>query len=158
MRVFSISGYSGTGKTSLVEAIIREVVVQGYSVITVKSSQHEMHDGKDTDTAKHQKAGATECFFRGPSNRGKFLREIVSPLESDFLLVEGMKTSPIPKFWCIGNSPLGDTIPTEVKAIISWDSSKVEDKYGIPILEPENINQIVSIIMKEAIELDRLNV
>ena len=158
MRVFSIAGFSGTGKTTLVEAIIREIVNQGHSVITVKSSQHEQREGEGTDTSKHQLAGASESFFRGPSNRGKFLKEIVNDSVSDFLIVEGMKNSTIPKFWCIANSPVSDTIPREVKGIISWNSGKVEDKYGIPILEPENIDRIVSIIMKEAIELDKLNV
>ena len=69
-----------------------------------------------------------------------------------------MKTSPIPKFWCIGDSPLGDTIPVEVRAIISWDASAIEDKYGIPILEPDDIEQIVSIIMKEAIDLALIDI
>ena len=158
MRVFSVSGFSGTGKTKLVEALIRVINDRGYSVITIKSSRHEPRKGEGTDTSRHQRAGATTSFFRGPSDRGKSLKEIVGASESDFLLVEGMKTSPIPKLWCIGDNPIGDAIPTEVKAIISWDSSKVEDKYGIPILEPANIEQIVSIIIKEAVELGILDV
>jgi len=158
MRVFSISGYSGTGKTALMENIVREIVTQGYTVITVKSSQHERKNGEGTDTARHQLAGAIESLFYGPSDREKSIKEIVSNSVSDFLIVEGMKNSPIPKFWCTGNSPVGDTIPIEVKAIISWDSASVEDKYGIPILEPEDIDLIVSIIMKEAIELTKLDI
>ena len=158
MRVFSISGFSGTGKTTLVESIIRELDSHEYSVITIKSSQHDPREGEGTDTLKHQRAGAIESFFQGPANREKSLKEMISPSISDFLIIEGMKTSPIPKLWCIGNSPVGDTIPTDVKAIISWDSRKVEDKYGIPILEPDDIEQIVSIIIKEAIELDSLDV
>jgi len=158
MRVFSISGFSGTGKTTLVGNIVREIVTQGYTVITVKSSQHEPREGEGTDTSKHILSGAVESFFRGPSNRNKTLREIVGGSVSDFLIVEGMKTSSIPKLWCIGNSPLGDTIPTEVRAIISWDSDKVKEKYGIPILEPANISQIVSMVIEEAIELDNLDI
>jgi len=158
MRVFSISGFSGTGKTTLVESIIRELDFQGYSVITVKSSQHDPREGEGTDTWKHKLAGALESFFRGPSNWGKPLKEIIDDFVSDFIIVEGMKSSPIPKFWCIGSSQLGDTIPIEVKAIISWDASRVEDKHGIPIVESEDIEQIVSIIRKEAIELDQLEI
>jgi molybdopterin-guanine dinucleotide biosynthesis protein MobB len=158
MRVFSVSGFSGTGKTILVESIVREIVFQGYSVSTIKNSQHEPSDREGTDTSKHQLAGAIKSYFRGPSDRGKSLKDIVGDSVSDFLIVEGMKASPIPKFWCIGQSPVADSIPTEVKAIISWDSDNVEDKYGIPILEPANIDQIVSIIIEEAIEMDRLDV
>jgi len=158
MRVFSVSGFSGTGKTILVESIVREIVSQGFSVITIKSSQHEPSDREGTDTSKHQRAGAFKSYFKGPSDRERALKEIVGSDTADFLIVEGMKTSPIPKLWCIGNSPVEDTIPTQVRAIISWDSSKVKDKYGIPILEPANIDQIVSIIIEEAIELDKLDV
>jgi molybdopterin-guanine dinucleotide biosynthesis protein MobB len=158
MLVFAITGYSGTGKTTLVESIVRELDFQGYTVITVKSSQHEPREGEGTDTWKHQQAGAMESFFRGPSNRGKPLKEIVNNFVSDFIIIEGMKTSPIPKFWCIGDSQVGDTIPVDVKAIISWDASRVEDKYGIPILDSENIEQIVSIIRREAIDLDQLEI
>ncbi|MGY5870627.1 MAG: molybdopterin-guanine dinucleotide biosynthesis protein B [Candidatus Thorarchaeota archaeon] len=157
MRVFSVSGFSGTGKTTLVDAVVRELVSQGHRVITVKSSLHEPKEGEGTDTWKHQRAGAIESFFRGPANRGKPLKEIVGNTVSDFLIVEGMKTSSIPKFWCIGNSKVEDTIPTEVKAIISWEPNRVEDKYGIPILNSEDIEQIVSIILSEAINLDKLD-
>ena len=146
------------GKTTLVESIVRGIVTQGYTVITLKSAQHEPKKGEGTDTWRHQLAGATESFFYGPSDKGKPLKGIVGNSVSDFLIVEGMKNSPIPKFWCIGDSPVGDTIPIEVKAIVSWDSGRVEDKFGIPILEPENIDLMVSIIMREAVELTKLDV
>ena len=158
MLVFAVSGYSGTGKTTLVESIVKELDFQGYAVITVKSSQHEPREGEGTDTWKHQLAGALEIFFRGPSNKGKPLKEIVDDFVSDFIIVEGMKNSRIPKFWCIGNSQVSDTIPIEVRAIISWNASRVEDKYGIPILESDDIEQIVSIIRRDAIELNQLDI
>ena len=69
-----------------------------------------------------------------------------------------MKSSPIPKAWCIGKSTLGDTIPTEVKAIISWDANHVEDKYEIPILVSDDIEQIVAVIVKEAVDLNQVEV
>jgi len=158
MLVFAVSGYSGTGKTTLVESIVRELGFQGYTVITLKSSQHEPKEGKGTDTERLRLAGAKTSYFRGPSDKERFLRDIVSSSRSDYLIVEGMKSSPIPKFWCIGDSQVGDTIPIAVKAIISWNASCVEDKYGIPILESENIGQIISIIRREAINLDQLDI
>jgi molybdopterin-guanine dinucleotide biosynthesis protein MobB len=158
MRVFSISGFSGTGKTVLVESIVKTLVSQGQSVITVKSSQHEPKESKETDTERHKLAGAIATFFRGPSTKGKSLKEIVGAADGDFLIIEGMKTSPIPKVWLIGKSTIGDTIPMEVKAIISWNANEVEDKYGIPILDSGDIEGIISIIMQEAVELDVLDV
>ena len=158
MRVFGVSGFSGTGKTSLVESIVNRLVLEGHSVITVKSSSHEMHGEQGTDTERHRLAGAKESYFRGPSNRNKLLRDLVGSTSSEFLIVEGMKTSPIPKFWCIGNSQLGDTIPIEVKAIISWDPSIVEDKYGLPIINASDMDQVIGIIKEEAVDLDSIDV
>jgi molybdopterin-guanine dinucleotide biosynthesis protein MobB len=41
MRVFAISGLSGTGKTTLLERLVRELVRKGYSVATLKSTQED---------------------------------------------------------------------------------------------------------------------
>ncbi len=155
--MFAVSGYSGTGKTTLVESIVRRLVSEGYAVVTVKSSQHEVEVEKGTDTERHRLAGAMQSYFRGPSNRNQSLRDIVESISSEYLIVEGMKTSPIPKFWCIGNSPLGDTIPIEVKAIISWNSETIEDKFDIPIIAASDIEQIIKIIHKEAVELSSID-
>jgi len=158
MRVFAVSGFSGTGKTTLVESIVRELVAEGYSVVTVKSSQHEQHDEKGTDTERHRIAGAKESYYRGPSDRNLLIRDLVKSTAADFLIVEGMKVSPIPKFWCLGDSPIGDTIPIEVKAIISRKIERIEDKYGIPIIDASDIEGLVKIIKNQAVELDCIDV
>jgi molybdopterin-guanine dinucleotide biosynthesis protein B len=51
MRVFAVAGYSSTGKTTLVEALIRELTRRGYSVSTIKSTNEEIKDMKGTDRA-----------------------------------------------------------------------------------------------------------
>jgi molybdopterin-guanine dinucleotide biosynthesis protein MobB len=158
MRVFAVSGFSGTGKTTLVESIVKSLVSRGYSVVTVKSSQHEPTESEGTDTERHQHAGAMRSYFRGPSDRERSLGNIVNSSIADYLIVEGMKSSAIPKIWCIGNSSMRDTIPIEVKAIVSWNIEKVEDKYDIPILASNDIDQIVAIIIRESIELDRITI
>ena len=158
MRVFAVSGFSGTGKTTLIESIIKEINSQGYQVITIKSSRHQPKEEEGTDTRRHQVAGATKSFFKGPSDREKSLKEVVGSHTADFLIVEGMKTSSLPKFWCIGKSELEDTIPLGVKAIISWNSDTVEDKFDAPILNSGDIEQMVTIILAEAIDFERVEV
>jgi len=158
MRVFAIAGFSGTGKTSLVEAIVKELVSRGFRVTTIKSSQHEPKEGEGTDTDRHLKAGAQKSHFYGPSKKGRPLKDIINSTKSDFLIVEGMKTSSLPKIWCVGDNPLGDTIPTDVKAILSWKSKSIQDKYAIPILQPNQMEQIISIILNNAIAFDSLEI
>jgi molybdopterin-guanine dinucleotide biosynthesis protein B len=158
MHVFAVSGFSGTGKTTIIESILRSLVAQGHSVVTMKSSSHEMHNEQGTDTERYRHAGAKEIYYRGPSNRDRLLRDIVKSTSSDFLIIEGMKASPIPKFWCIGSSPIGDTIPIGVKAIISWNVAIVEDKYDIPIVDATDTEQIIKIIKKEAVDINSINI
>jgi molybdopterin-guanine dinucleotide biosynthesis protein MobB len=37
MRVFAVSGFSGTGKTALVETIVSSMTKAGHTVATIKS-------------------------------------------------------------------------------------------------------------------------
>ncbi|MHA2046829.1 MAG: molybdopterin-guanine dinucleotide biosynthesis protein B, partial [Candidatus Thorarchaeota archaeon] len=63
MRVFAISGFSGTGKTTIVEGLVRALVESGYTVATIKSSKHDPGPESGTDTWKHRQAGASVALF-----------------------------------------------------------------------------------------------
>lgn len=106
--VLGIYGKSKSGKTSLIESLVRELVNGGYKVATIKHTQKDYSlDEKGKDTWKHGKAGAKLTVFASPSEttfiirEGKTLEEIaraVGCLGSwDVLLVEGLKEADIPK-------------------------------------------------------------
>jgi molybdopterin-guanine dinucleotide biosynthesis protein B len=164
MRVFAVSGYSRTGKTSLVEQIIKTLCEQGYVVVTAKSSMHDAKEVECTDTWKHMQAGAKTTAILGPHSTiiryewRKSLLEIFANTQADFLIVEGMKESEIPKIWCIGDAAVDrGTIPKSTKAVISWASRDTELNKRIPFLKSNEIEKIVEIVKQEAMELTLLD-
>jgi molybdopterin-guanine dinucleotide biosynthesis protein B len=165
MRAFAVSGYSGTGKTTLVEQIVRELVEQGYKVVTVKSSMHNIHEEEGTDSWKHRQAGAKATVILGPhsstvihDDRRK-LQDLMKNIDADYLIIEGMKESAIPKIWCAGEDiEKSESLPSSVKAIISRSAEKTKIKAAVPILLSTEIEKIIEIVKREAIELSELQV
>lgn len=104
MKVISVVGYKKTGKTTMVTQLVKNLSKKG-KVGTVKQMCHHRFNPENTDTGKHFDAGAaavaalteTELVLvrRNPS-----LSEALDALADsgmDFALVEGAKTSSLPK-------------------------------------------------------------
>ena len=60
-RVIGVSGFKNSGKTTLVEGLVRELSGRGWCVSTVKHAHHSFdidHEGRDS--FRHREAGARE--------------------------------------------------------------------------------------------------
>jgi molybdopterin-guanine dinucleotide biosynthesis protein B len=152
MRVFAVSGYSGTGKTALIEVLIKELVREGKSVATVKSSKHEPSPEEGTDTWRHRQAGASRTLFLRAGGDQVNLRERIGKtnLEKlaghDFLIIEGMKTAHIPRFWCIGDADLNlEDVPSGTQAIVTW-SPRPHLISDIPIITDDDVSKLVELV------------
>jgi molybdopterin-guanine dinucleotide biosynthesis protein B len=111
MKVIGIAGYSGAGKTTLIERLIPALRRHGLRVSVVKHAHHKFdidHPGKDS--WRHREAGAFEVVVAS-DKRLALLREFERPTELDvhqliaeldagvdWVLVEGFKHSDLPKF------------------------------------------------------------
>jgi molybdopterin-guanine dinucleotide biosynthesis adapter protein len=110
MKVVGFAGFSGAGKTSLVEQLIPVLNARGLRVSVVKHAHHKFdidHAGKDT--FRHREAGAFEVVVAS-NQRLALMREFEKPTELnvhhliaelyggvDWVLVEGFKESDLPK-------------------------------------------------------------
>ena len=110
MKVIGFAGFSGAGKTTLVERLIPVLKLQGQRVSVVKHAHHKFdidHAGKDT--FRHREAGAYEVVVAS-DRRLALIREFeqATPLSVhaliaelhdgvDWVLVEGFKHSDLPK-------------------------------------------------------------
>ena len=57
--VFGVTGWKNSGKTTLVEALVRELTGRGWRIATVKHAHHDFDiDKEGTDSFRHRKAGA----------------------------------------------------------------------------------------------------
>lgn len=97
MRLIMIKGFSKTGKTTTVEALVSELHSRGYTVGTVKDIHYEgFHaDSLGTDTFRHAEAGARRVTARGQkqtsiiTNRQMTIHEILKYYKEDFVIFEG---------------------------------------------------------------------
>lgn len=107
--VFGICGWKKSGKTTLVIRLIEEFTRRGYRVHSVKHAHHDFQvDDKETDSARHRRAGAREVAVIG-GNRWAIIHELDGAPEpdlddilswlspADLILVEGYKRAAIPK-------------------------------------------------------------
>ncbi|MBB1602744.1 molybdopterin-guanine dinucleotide biosynthesis protein B [Variovorax sp. UMC13] len=104
MHVIGFAGYSGAGKTTLVERLIPVLKRQGQRVSVVKHAHHKFdvdHPGKDS--YRHREAGAFEVVVAS-DQRLALMREFEQPAQLsvhhliaelyegvDWVLVEGFK-------------------------------------------------------------------
>lgn len=102
-----VASCSNTGKTVLIEGLIKELKKRGKSVATIKHDVHGFDiDKEGKDTWRHRKAGA-EAVIISSKKRMALIREVEEeiPLEElidqvkdfDFIIIEGYKKSPYKK-------------------------------------------------------------
>jgi molybdopterin-guanine dinucleotide biosynthesis protein B len=61
LRVFGITGWKNSGKTTLTERLVAELTRRGYRVSTVKHAHHDFDiDREGADSHRHRMAGAVE--------------------------------------------------------------------------------------------------
>jgi molybdopterin-guanine dinucleotide biosynthesis protein B len=157
-HVFAISGFSGSGKTTLLSKLVKKLSELGKSVSVIKNSKEDILAPVDTDTRHHQDAGANPVILLGPNTtttryrERKELFEILSSLETDYLLLEGFKETEIPRFWCISeNEEVPDSLANETKAIVGWHSVKPEYEHTeIPYFTHSEIDQLLELIEHHA--------
>ena len=102
-----VSLRSGTGKTTLLTAVLKCLKERGYRVGTVKHSRHEIVlDTKGKDSARHVEAGSDVTVAVGPGIMVTVrrvgepsLRDVLveASKTTDIVLVEGFKDSSLPK-------------------------------------------------------------
>jgi molybdopterin-guanine dinucleotide biosynthesis adapter protein len=108
-KVFGIVGWKNSGKTTLIERLVREFVVRGLVVSTIKHAHHAFDiDVAGKDSHRHREAGAHEVLVASEA-RWALMREFRAEQEPrlddllvhlspcDLLLVEGFKFDTHPK-------------------------------------------------------------
>jgi len=133
--IIGIVGWSGTGKTTLIERLLAIFVACGLKVATIKHAHHALRPGDDrADGARHARAGAFQVMVVGAQQweiagvlqdtPPPSLDEAAARLgQVDLILVEGFKSAALPKIEVrrAGTSPgrpLADADP-DIVAIAS---------------------------------------
>jgi molybdopterin-guanine dinucleotide biosynthesis adapter protein len=103
VNIIGVAGFKNSGKTTLVEKLVRHLTAQGHRISTVKHAHHSFdidHEGRDS--FRHRKAGASEVAVISSERtaiihelRGEAppsLQQVLAQLKPcDLVIVEGYK-------------------------------------------------------------------
>jgi molybdopterin-guanine dinucleotide biosynthesis protein B len=153
VKVLGIVGWSGAGKTTLIESAMPLLVAAQLRVSTVKHAHHGFDlDRPGKDSYRHRQAGAAEVLVvsgvrwallhevAGPEPTLQELLERLSPV--DLVLIEGFKSHAIPKIEvhrpALRKAPLWPIDP-DVVAVATDQSALVCDRPLLPLGDPETV-------------------
>lgn len=149
-RLISVVGKKNAGKTTLVVALVKELVRRGHRVMTIKHGSHPMEiDQQGRDTWRHMHEGGAERVVMETPGMRVLLARPETPAgprelaqlylaDAHFVVVEGFKESDLPKIEvfrkAVHAEPLYKTTEMDAslfKAIVTDDR---EMRAGIPVL------------------------
>jgi len=155
----AFTGPSGSGKTTLVEQVAK-ILIEDQKVAIIKNDPKDKAvfdvEGKDSD--KFSKTGAEVVVTSSTrttyfSKREKTLDDIVAMINDfDILLVEGLKTLPLPRI-AIFRNKIDESYFSCSEAIAvdnTIDTTHYEIPKNIDILDLNNITQIIEWIKNNA--------
>ena len=158
-KVINIVGCgSNVGKTFVIQGIIRELKLRGYSVATIKHDVHGFDiDKKGKDTYKHREAGA-ETVIISSKNRLAMIKELEEEIElnevirlvkdKDIILVEGYKKSNLRKIEVYRNG-ISENIITPKDKLIAIASDVELDINDVDVINKEDYKELLNLIEKE---------
>jgi len=161
-RVFGITGWKNSGKTTLTEKLVTELVRRGWKVSTIKHAHHDFDiDKPGADSFRHRQAGATEVAVVSGARwalmhelRGEdepTLEAVLSRLApSDIVIVEGYKREAHRKIEtrrmeAKDRTPLSANDPN----IVAIASDFAVERDNLPVFDLDDTKSIADFVERE---------
>ena len=163
MKVFGVTGWKNSGKTTLVANLVEYLTGQGYAVSTVKHAHCDFDiDKPGSDSFTHREAGARQVLLSS-NRRWALMNEMVDSAEPeldellqhlqpvDLVLVEGFKMGDQPKIQVVRPANNTEVLPLEAQPIvaIASDEQVEPSAYGCdgPLLQLDDVASIAAFIV-----------
>jgi molybdopterin-guanine dinucleotide biosynthesis protein B len=156
----TIVGKSGTGKTTLIEKLLKELKMRKYKVATIKHTHSFEMDKPGKDTWRHAQAGADTVIISG-HGRIAMIKKAEQEWELDQLtklspdvdlfLVEGFKYSTKPKIEVFRREHCSKLLSLP-EQLIAVASDVHLDVPGVPVLDINDARGLVDIIEEKIIK------
>ena len=169
MKVIGFAGFSGAGKTTLVERLIPVLKLHGQRVSVVKHAHHKFDiDHRGKDTYRHREAGAFEVVVAS-DRRLALIREFEQPAQLsvhhliaelydgvDWVLVEGFKHSDLQKIEVWREAEEGQVARPPryadddfIVAIATDAPQGLPTPTGLPVFDLEDVDGMVAWLLQQ---------
>ncbi len=163
--IVTIVGKSDSGKTTLIEKIVPELIRRGYRVTTVKHDLHGFEiDRQGKDSWRHKQAGAQGVIISSPQkialirdvDKDMSLEELRDAFggNADLILAEGFKKDIQPKIEVFRKEEHQELLCTEEDNLVAIASNRPFD-IGVPCLDIDDVKGIVDLIESKFLKGDR---
>lgn len=162
MKAFSVTGLTGSGKTTVIEAIIKELCDRGYSVGSVKEIHFEAFriDVEGKNTYRHRQAGSgtvtarahheTDIMFEGH----KDIYEVLANYKEDIIVLEGVRDAVVPEI-AVSKEDVNPKIsPLTVAVSGRFANNGISEYEGLPVIHGlDDTKRLVDLILEKTPEL-----
>jgi molybdopterin-guanine dinucleotide biosynthesis adapter protein len=168
MRIIGLAGWSGAGKTTLIQKLIPAIIARGLTVSTLKHAHHGFDvDQPGKDSYVHRGAGAREVLVASPRRfalmhelRGapepRLSELLVKLAPVDLVLIEGFKNESHPKlevYRAANGKPL---IHPDHPSVVAIAADRSMTNLGIPWVHIDDIEGIIDIILAHAAPIETM--
>jgi molybdopterin-guanine dinucleotide biosynthesis adapter protein len=155
--IVAFVGRSNSGKTTLIERVIPELVRAGYKVATVKHAGHGFDlDTEGKDSWRHKRAGASSVIVLSKGSMAMFadvadqmhvedVRDRFLDGTYDLIIAEGWKHEGYPKIVII-REQIGE-VPVSMEGLLAVVSDKPVE-LDVPLFQLDDIVGLAALIMK----------
>lgn len=163
MKVVGFCGYSGAGKTTLIERLIPLLRAAGQRVSVVKHAHHAFDvDRPGKDSWRHRQAGAYEVVVASSRRLAKLreyeaerepqLAELLAELSPcDWAIVEGFRRAPFPKIevWraAAGHPPV---YPDDPHVVAIASDGELPQPTALPRLDIDRPDAVLDFLLDHA--------
>jgi molybdopterin-guanine dinucleotide biosynthesis protein MobB len=159
MRIYGVTGWKNSGKTTLVERLVGEITGRGFTVSTVKHAHHGFDvDQPGKDSHRHRAAGAAQVLvasrrrwalmteLRGA--REPALEELLARLDPvDLVLVEGYKRDRHPKIEARRAATAQDLLAVGDETVEAVASDAALTGLAVPVFALDDVPAIADFIL-----------
>jgi molybdopterin-guanine dinucleotide biosynthesis adapter protein len=160
-RVIGVAGFKNSGKTTLVEKLVKDLTQRGYRISTVKHAHHSFDlDQEGRDSFRHRSAGATEVAVVSKQRfaimhelreeAAPTLEEILAKISPcDLVIVEGYKRDTHAKIevrnLALDHPPLAGDDATVIAIAATGDIENTQ----VPVFARDDVAGLTNFILKK---------
>lgn len=162
IKIFSVFGISGSGKTTTIENIIKELKKRRYSIGSIKEIHFEDFaiDTEGSNTDRHRKAGSELITARGYYETDLLypeklpLAEILKNYHQDYVILEGIADGNFPKIIAAHDvEEIEERLDKSVIAVSGKIANEINKYKGLPVINSINkADKLVDLIEEKVYE------